>query len=117
MITHITTAEAWMAALPHGQYTADSLASEGFIHCSTVAQLLGTANAIFRGQDGLVVLAIDEARVTADIIYEDCYETGQLFPHVYGSLPVAAVVGVYPFPCQADGTFALPEGMGGVISN
>jgi uncharacterized protein (DUF952 family) len=60
---------------------------------------------------GLVVLAIDEARVTTEIIYEDCYETGQLFPHIYGSLPVAAVVQVFNFPCAADGSFALPEGL------
>ncbi len=111
MITHITTAAAWAAAQPTGQYTADSLASEGFIHCSTIAQLLGTANGIFRGQHGLVVLLIDEAQVTAEIIYEDCYETGMAFPHIYGVLPTAAVTQTLDFPCDEHGLFHLPAAL------
>lgn len=111
MITHITTAAAWAAAQPTGQYTADSLASEGFIHCSTLAQLLGTANAIFRGQQGLVVLLIDEAQVTADIVYEDCYETGMAFPHIYGVLPTTAVTQAIDFPCDEHGLFHLPAAL------
>lgn len=38
-ILHITTPDAWAEAQQQGQYRADSLASEGFIHCSTVAQV------------------------------------------------------------------------------
>lgn len=111
LITHITTAAAWEAAQETGHYTADSLASEGFIHCSTIDQLLGTANGIFRGQPNLLVLGIDEALVTAAIIYEDCYETGQQFPHIYGPLPVVAVIHVFDFPCDADGFFHLPPAL------
>jgi uncharacterized protein (DUF952 family) len=108
MILHITTKEAWETAAAAGQYIADSLKSEGFIHCSTPAQVLGTANALFRGQHGLLLLCIDPQQVQAPILYEDCYETGQAFPHIYGALDVDAVTAALHFPPNHDGTFTLP---------
>jgi uncharacterized protein (DUF952 family) len=109
MILHIAHESEWLAAVPLGLYRADSLETEGFIHCSTVEQVLGPANEMFHGQDGLVLLAIDPEKVGAPIIYEDCYESGQEFPHIYGPLEVKAVKAVIPFPPQQDGTFILPE--------
>ncbi len=108
MILHITTQAAWETAVATGQYTADSLASEGFIHCSTPTQVVGTANALFRGQPGLVLLCINPAQMQAPVVYEDCYETGQAFPHIYGALNLAAVTAVLEFPPNPDGTFSLP---------
>lgn len=108
MILHMTTRAAWETAVAAGQYTADSLASEGFIHCSTPAQVLGPANALFRGQQGLVLLCIAAALVQAPIVYEDCYESGQAFPHIYGPLNLDAVTAVRDFAPNRDGTFALP---------
>ena len=106
MILHITTRTEWETADIF--YTAPSLHSEGFIHCSTPEQVLATANELFRGQTGLVLLCIDPVRVTADILYEDCYQSGQKFPHIYGPLNINAVMNVVEFPPHADGTFSLP---------
>lgn len=97
MILHIASLADWESAKQVGLYRAPSLAKEGFIHCSTTEQIAGVANTLFRGQTGLVVLAIDEARVTAPVVYEDCYQTGQKFPHIYGALPLEAVVQILPF--------------------
>lgn len=108
MILHITTRAEWEAARALGDYRLDTLDSEGFIHCSTPQQVLGPANTMYRGQDGLVLLVIDPARLAAELVYEDCYETGEAFPHIYGPLNLDAVVRVVPFPPLADGTFALP---------
>ncbi len=108
MIWHITTAEAWAAAERQGTYQAPSLESEGFIHCSTLDQLLGVANALYSGQKNLVVLEIDPARVPAEIRYEDCYETGQDFPHIVGEIPLGAVIQVKAFPPGPQGRFELP---------
>ncbi len=105
-IYHIIPREEWEAAVP-GPYQPASLAAEGFIHCSTRSQVLGTANAIFAGRPGLLLLEIDEARVASEIIYEDCYETGQRFPHIYGPLDSAAVIRIHDFPCGPDGLFTL----------
>ncbi len=74
---------------------------------------MGPANEMFRGQKELVLLCIDPGKVTMPIDYEDCYESGQAFPHIYGPLNVEAVTTVIPFPPQKDGSFVLPEELGG----
>ena len=79
------------------------------MHCSTMYQVLIPANERFAGRNDLVLLVIDLERVPSRTVFEDCYESGQAFPHIYGPIPVAAVTRVVPFPCQADGTFHLPE--------
>lgn len=111
MILHITDEAAWQTAVAEQVYTADSLATEGFIHCSTVEQLLIPANERFRGQTGLILLCIDPARLQAPLLYEDCYETGIAFPHIYGRLNVDAVINTVAFPPGPDGRFSLPTGL------
>ncbi len=109
MILHITHRSDWEAAQATGEYRADSLAAEGFIHCSTVEQVLGPANEFYRGKDDLVLLVIDPARLAAELVYEDSYHIGTAFPHIYGPLNLDAVTSVVPFPPLADGTFELPS--------
>lgn len=108
MILHITTRAEWEAARALGDYRLNTLDSEGFIHCSTPEQVLGPANALYHGQTDLVLLVIDPAHLSAELVYEDCYETGEAFPHVYGPLNLDAVVRVLPFPPLPDGSFVLP---------
>lgn len=109
IILHITTEKEWQTAVAAGEYRADSLASEGFIHCSTVGQVLMPANQLYAGQTGLVLLKIDPAKLAAKLVYEDCYETGHQFPHIYGPLNLDAVSGLVAFPPNPDGTFSLPN--------
>ena len=111
LILHMTSRSEWEAAQVQGWYAAESLQSEGFIHCSTVSQILGVANGLYQGAQNMVLLQLDESLVDADIVYEDCYETGQDFPHIYGRLNLDAVVDVLDFPCDQDGKFALPAGV------
>jgi len=107
LLLHITPRDAWEAQGTTG-YRATSLSSEGFIHCSTPEQVLGPAHALFRGQANLVLLCIDGHRLSSDVVYEDCYEAGQLFPHIYGPINRDAVIAVVPFPQGPDGQFSLP---------
>jgi uncharacterized protein (DUF952 family) len=111
IIYHITRRADWQAALAAHAYTADSLASEGFIHCSTAQQVLATANRIFSGRRDLLLLSVDTARVKAEIRHENLEGGAELFPHIYGVLPIDAIVAVHDFPPAADGTFALPSGV------
>ncbi len=108
IILHIARRGEWETAVTQGQYTADSLDSEGFIHCSTPEQVLIPANEHFRGQTDLLLLCIDPTRLAAPLVYEDCYQTGMTFPHIYGPLNIDAVRQVLDFPPQADGLFVLP---------
>ena len=107
-IYHITIAEDWYDAKKTGHYQVESLDTEGFIHCSTAAQLIAVANGVYAGQTGLLFLAIDETRLPAEVVYEDCYQTGQKFPHIYGVVPLSAIVNVVDFPPGKDGKFSLP---------
>ena len=110
LILHITDAATWREAQAAGAYSADSLATEGFIHCSTPAQIVRTANKFYTGRSNLVLLCIDEHKVTSDIRYEDL-NAGDLFPHIYGVLNPDAVVKVIPYAAGEDGKFARPTGL------
>ena len=108
-ILHITTPDAWAEAQQQGQYTPDSLATEGFSHCSTPAQVVYVANERFRGRADLIILVIPSELVRPPIVYEDCYETGQEFPHIYGPLNLDAVSQILPFLPDVHGLFTLPQ--------
>jgi uncharacterized protein (DUF952 family) len=104
-IFHITSDDAWTTARANGAYAADSLATEGFIHCSDAHQVVWVANQRFRGRQDLVLLHIDPLRLGCEVRYENLEGGEQLFPHIYGPLPVAAVVDVVTFRPAADGSF------------
>ena len=106
-IFHITTRAAWDDARAAGSYTADSLQTEGFIHCSQAEQATWVANMRFRGRTDLVLLHVDEAAVGAEIRRENLEGGTTLFPHIYGPLPVKAVMDVTPMVPAPDGTFDL----------
>jgi uncharacterized protein (DUF952 family) len=112
-IYHITEREVWVAAQAAGEYRTDSLEAQGFIHASTSAQVVDTADRFYRGQDGLVLLCIVPARLTAPLRYEAASHEGHakdagLFPHIYGPLNLDAVERAVAFPCAADGSFEMP---------
>ena len=58
IIYHICERKEWQAAQETGVYRADSLESEGFIHCSREDQVARVANFIFKGMEDLVLLHI-----------------------------------------------------------
>ncbi|MFM2304760.1 MAG: hypothetical protein RLZZ135_2172 [Cyanobacteriota bacterium] len=107
MILHITSSAEWKNAKTLGTYRSDSLADESFIHCSTAAQVIGSANRFFKGRENLVILSIDPDRVSAEIRYEGV-ESNNLFPHIYGELNIDAVRQVTDLETDADGIFVLP---------
>ena len=109
VILHITEREAWEAAQREGVYRSASLATEGFVHCSTPAQVIHTAERFYRGRRGLVLLVIAPERLGHELRYEAA--DGERFPHLYGPLNLDAVVRALPFEPDAQGRFALPEGL------
>jgi uncharacterized protein (DUF952 family) len=115
MIIHITTLKEWENAQLSGEYSAPSLDSEGFIHCSTLKQTIDTANSFFKGQHGLVLLCIDESKLISEYKYESPTGGGKhssgvenLFPHVYGPINLSSVVKVLELPVIENGCFTLP---------
>lgn len=97
-IFHVTRASDWEVALAAGEYrrsTVDrTLEEEGFIHLSSAAQVPRTLEKFYRGLDGLVRLTVDPDRLGGvELRWEGDPEA---FPHIYGPLPVDAVVAVDP---------------------
>ncbi|MFF6905737.1 DUF952 domain-containing protein [Streptomyces sp. NPDC012389] len=104
-LLHLAEAPLWEAARGTGTYEMSTrgrtLQEEGFIHLSLPRQLPGVARMLYgdgggSGDDGhdLVVLVVDPARLTAPVRYEAMKPGGEEFPHLYGPLPVEAVVEV-----------------------
>lgn len=108
LIFHITERDAWEQAQAKGNYRPELFSEEGFIHCSTAAQVLQVANTRFRGRSNLLLLSIETDRVGPEIRYENLEGGQQLFPHIYGELSGDAVVRVAEFKPEADGSFKLP---------
>lgn len=117
MIFHIASRRDWEAAQAKGEYTAESLQTEGFIHCSTLTQVLPVAEKFYKGQSGLVLLVIEPARLSPTLKWEPPSGgtpppgvlPGDLFPHVYGPINLEAVVNVFDFVFDSSGAFQMPE--------
>ncbi|MBP0616341.1 DUF952 domain-containing protein [Jiella mangrovi] len=84
--------------------------ADGFIHFSTSAQVRETAARHFAGQDDLLLLAVDPAPLGDRLKYEQS-RGGALFPHLYASLPVEAVLWVEELPIGPDGHHLFPGAM------
>jgi uncharacterized protein (DUF952 family) len=81
----------WIALERDGVFcgSADDI-RDGFIHCSTAEQSIGTYEKYFAGAPGLVIAAID-ADALGDTLKWEPSRGGALFPHIYGDLPLTAV--------------------------
>lgn len=110
-ILHITTLPEWQAAKTAGQYSAPSLKSQGFIHCSLAHQLERVANKFYAGHSDLVILVIDPHRLTSELKMEEAVDVDDDFPHIYGPLNLDAVVDVVDLQVSPDGLFHLPQGL------
>jgi uncharacterized protein (DUF952 family) len=116
MIYHITSRTAWNDAQKRGDYRAESLESEGFIHCSTRSQVLPVAENFYKGQRGLVLLMIDPSLLSSNLKWEapsggtppPGVPEGDLFPHIYGPINLDAVVKVLDLESDPNGKYDLP---------
>ncbi|HTY75373.1 MAG TPA: DUF952 domain-containing protein [Candidatus Nanoarchaeia archaeon] len=108
VIFHIAKRERWERAMLEGVYRGDTLDSEGFIHCSTIQQIVKVANALFLAQKKLVLLCIATNKVQSEIRYEGT-RSEELYPHIYGPLDLDAVIKVADFEPAKNGKFVLPK--------
>jgi uncharacterized protein (DUF952 family) len=99
----------WQAAERAGLFGGAAVdVCDGFIHFSTAAQVRATAEKYFASLPNLVLVAIDANALGSTLKWEPA-RGGDLFPHLYGALPLAAVLWVRPLPCGADGRHVFPE--------
>ena len=97
---HLAMAEDWKAARLSGQYDMSTrglrLDQVGFIHLSWREQVAATFERFYADAESVVLLTIDAARLTAPL-RADAIPSGELFPHLYGPLPIEAVVDSAPY--------------------
>jgi len=108
VIYHICRREEWDAAARAGSYLGSSQdKADGFIHFSDAAQVKASAAKHRAGQTGLLLLAVAAERLGPALKWEPS-RGGALFPHLYGPLPIEAVVSVHELPLGADGAHVFP---------
>ena len=95
---HLALAADWQQARQLGEYRistrGQSLEQVGFIHASYAHQLEGTHQRFYADVSDLRLLVIDPTRLAAHGIAvrpEAAPGSGELFPHLYGPLPLDAV--------------------------
>ena len=111
LIYKICPRALWRDAERQGRFTGAPVdVADGFIHFSTAAQVAETAARHFDGQDDLLLVAVEGDRLGDALRYE-ASRGGDLFPHLYGDLPLSAVVSVEEIPLGPDGRHSFPEGI------
>ena len=109
LIFKIAPRVLWQAAETRGVFDGAPVDhADGFIHFSTAAQAVETAAKHFAGQDDLVLVAVEADRLGDALKYE-VSRGGDLFPHLYASLPIDAVLWARPLPLGPDGRHQFPE--------
>jgi len=107
-IFHICRAEEWRAAQARGQYDGSSQdQADGFIHFSGADQVVESAAKHRAGQTGLLLLTVDADRLGGALKWE-ASRGGALFPHLYGPLPLRAVLRAEDLPLGTDGRHVFP---------
>ena len=111
-IYKLATREQWAEARETGLFLGAPVdLADGFTHFSTAAQVEETARKHFRGVDDLLLLAVSVDQLSAldgPLKWEPS-RGGALFPHLYTSMPVSAVLEEIALPMDGEGFHAFPQ--------
>ena len=109
LIYHLCKREDWQAAKATGVVVGSSQDhADGFLHFSTVEQIVESAAKHRAGQAGLLLLTVDADALGGALKWEKS-RGGALFPHLYGDLPITATSRVDDLPLDSDGKHIFPE--------
>jgi len=113
MIWHIALQDDWRDAQPSGSYLVSTrgmtLEEVGYIHCSKPEQIEGVAQRFYADLSELLLLEVDPERVESEIVEEPpAPGVSELFPHIYGPLPITAVCSVRQWTRGETG-WVLPD--------
>jgi uncharacterized protein (DUF952 family) len=98
MIYKLLDGNEWRAARTAGEFRGSAVdLADGYVHFSTAEQVIETAARHFADRRGLIMLTVDAERLSDDLRWESS-RGGALFPHLYASLPLEAVVGEVELP-------------------
>ncbi|MBK8981278.1 MAG: DUF952 domain-containing protein [Ignavibacteria bacterium] len=109
IIYHLTIKKDRILFKKTKPYRTASLDTEGFIHCSPKDKVRSSAAKFFNKEKEILLIYIDQSKVSSEIIWEDSNNDNFLFPHIYGELNLEAVIEIYEIVRDEDGIFVFPE--------
>jgi uncharacterized protein (DUF952 family) len=92
IIYHIVKPEVWEKFKDGKFYEAESLQTEGFIHCSFAQQIETVLNRYYKDTERILLLEIETEKLTSELINEPS-TGGEIYPHIYGKINAEAIVG------------------------
>ncbi|MEZ5345801.1 MAG: DUF952 domain-containing protein [Pyrinomonadaceae bacterium] len=95
IIYHIVLPEVWNKLRNANHYKAESLKTEGFIHCSFHEQLEGVLKRYYSDAEEIVLLEIETEKLTSKLVNEPS-TNDEIYPHIYGPINREAIVKIIP---------------------
>ena len=96
-IFHFAYPDAWQRAQSGTHYAPDDFVEVGFIHAATSEQIPGVVERHLRGHGRRLQLTLDCAAIADVLQWEWSNDSGDLYPHVFGPIPLTAVLAVADF--------------------
>jgi uncharacterized protein (DUF952 family) len=101
LIYHVVLSDVWANFKDKDFYRAESLESEGFIHCSFDFQLDAVLQRYYSNAGKVLILTIDTVELTSKMI-EEPSTNNEIYPHIYGEINLGAIVNVEPRMIKAE---------------
>ncbi|MCS6905073.1 MAG: DUF952 domain-containing protein [Bacteroidia bacterium] len=105
MIYHIANLKDWERALESGYYASENYHKEGFIPCATINQIKELADRFFSHLPEIFILHIVEKRIKHLVHYKTWQGLPELFPLIYGKIPLMAIENVSIVDKDSEGNF------------
>ena len=93
LIYHIVTPETWEKFKSADFYYAESLETEGFIHCSYADQLEGVLRRYYANEEKVLILTIEPEKLTSKLVSEPS-TNNEIYPHIYGKINRDAIIDI-----------------------
>lgn len=105
MILHCMKKSEWEECELNEYWGSEQINVYGFVHCSTVEYFWRIASNFSDVDEELVLVCIDENRLSSTVKYEDGDNCGRYYPHIYGLVNNSAVIAVLPFLRDEKGNY------------
>lgn len=92
-IYHIVSPEVWEKFRDESFYEAESLHSEGFIHCSFAEQVEAVLQRYYKNAEKVLLLEIEPEKLASELVSEPS-TGGEIYPHIYGQINKDAIIGI-----------------------
>ncbi|MEJ7849345.1 MAG: DUF952 domain-containing protein [Pyrinomonadaceae bacterium] len=93
IIYHIVLPAVWEQFKDKPLYEAESLATEGFIHCSYADQLEAVLKRYYENAGTVLILSIETDKLMSELV-EEPSTNNEIYPHIYGPVNIDAIIDV-----------------------